>query len=134
MSPDSNSQRPPKDIPPHIHGTSKAYYDDGCRHPLCIAKARIEKRKFRARQRAKRILINGHLVYPGLYSADSDLSPRHGTPYAYRSLGCRCDPCKKAIREQRERRRDSSEGEDHRLFRLLSALYPALRRVRVFTC
>jgi hypothetical protein len=93
----SPSRQTLESIPLHTHGISRYYYDLGCNHHLCKAKAAACQAGVRTRRRARRVRINGLLVSPDLAPVGSDVPARHGTVYGRRGFGCKCLDCRSAV-------------------------------------
>lgn len=101
--------RPPEsDVPPHEHGSSAHWYNRGCRHPKCRAKAAEAKAKLRESYRAKLVRIpyvteagdvEIRWISPALAPAHHTHIPaRHGSKIGRREYKCDCDPCRRARR------------------------------------
>ena len=112
------------------HGTLDGYTNWGCRCAPCRQAMRDYQQDYRARRTesapadegaadisprlkarqaklarlARRVQVNGTWYHPD--------APQHGTPSTYSHWGCRCAPCRQAMRDYqqdyRERRRTSA--------------------------
>ncbi len=66
------------------------------------------QRRARARNRAKRILVDGRLIAP--LPAD-----RHGTQSTFNNWGCQCDPCRTVNRNRQRADRERAQRLDREL-------------------
>lgn len=68
------------------HGTLSGYRVAGCRCDLCREANRLARRNDREARYAERIKVGDRWFHP-------KVGLRHGTLWAYKDHGCRCDPC-----------------------------------------